>query len=77
MNKKYTKDDYFTAASANDLWSSAFLTTERCVQLTKAPKELVNILFDEAFCLLPNQEWERLDTGYLAVQIGCEKAKLT
>ena len=76
MTKKYTKDDYFAAASALDAWDiNGDITTNS--RTLGVPCSLFDKIWNEAWDIL----FEELHDDYcdvtsLAVQIGCEKAGL-
>ena len=87
MSKKYTKDDYFAAASAQDLWAFdgiyGDLDLDDICDLCDGDGTLYNDLYKEAEKIMySNISDNSLDNAccnvaYLAAQIGCEKAGLS
>ena len=82
---KYTKDDYFAAASAHDLWGCWFIGIEtpinrkNTLDVCKAKDGVYGVLFKEGLEIvknnLPLENWYP-DFSFIAAQLGCEKAGL-
>ena len=78
---KYTKNDYFAAASAQDLWAfdgryGDLDSNDVCNLCGIGYPSPYNDLYDEANKLNDDEDTECEDIAYLAAQIGCEKAGL-
>jgi hypothetical protein len=76
--KKPTKEEWFAAASAQDLWASSLLLGnhifgEEAVDRCSADKTIFDLLFNESEKAGIKDIWEE---AFLAAQIGCEKAGL-
>jgi hypothetical protein len=76
--KRYTKNEWFAAASAQDYWAAnkaTFISTT--ILIHGAKQDSFCDLWEEADKTLPIpfgcSPW---DTAFLAAQIGCEKAGL-
>jgi NADH:ubiquinone oxidoreductase subunit F (NADH-binding) len=73
---KYSRDDYFAAASAQDLFANfedfySQKSCDECGAIRDVFKDLWNLAEK-----LRTKEMDYLDTTFLAVQIGCQKAGL-
>ena len=79
--KRHSKDWYFAAASANDLWA-VNQDTNKCLLLTGAPKDSCGKLWGEAILTRMCAEGDAIsmlspeDQAYLTVQYGLERAGL-
>ena len=85
MSKKYTKDEYFAAASAQGVWATQDIDRypifeDDACRLCDAPRYLFENLWDEAYGIAYAQDplpgMDGNDIAFLASQIGCEKSGL-
>ena len=78
--KKYTKNDYLIAASAQSYWADNKGTaTGPAISLFQAKGKIFKNLWDEAIVAFKDKDFftqSIYDIAYLAVQIGLEKAGL-
>lgn len=73
---KYTKNDYFAAASCQDLYGATPLSLIECEKLTGANSDLAMDILMDAYHIAELSGDTRIgqDISLLAAQIGCEKA---
>jgi hypothetical protein len=83
MKKKITQEEWFAAASAQDLWAVSVLSgshifSEEAIGKSNANQVLFNQLFKETEDEFFEDEVPKdiCDQAFLAAQIGCEKAGL-
>jgi hypothetical protein len=75
--KRITKDEWFAAASAQDLWTIGYLSEHiSCSNACNKTGAILGV-FNELYWLASRIFVDSLaDETFLAAQIGCEKAGL-
>ena len=76
MTKKYSKNEYFAAASAQNLFANShYIYSQEACDECGAIREIFDELWRSSEALR-TYGMDFFDTTFLAAQIGCEKAGL-
>jgi hypothetical protein len=82
MKKKYTKEDWFVAASTCDKWCRDYkkeFTEGMLYELLNLPNNPYYLILDQAKGIFPSKTFSLKnleDKEYVGIQLACEKAGL-